>query len=158
MTFNSDAPQQPLSSVAAVPASQNVADFLLSQDASRFFIRRYFLLTGALIAISSVSLFLLASPEFRTACFFGMAFPIITSFVSFLVTEWAFEQPNMIFMTVAVMSLMLRMFNLLIAFCVGYLILKLNPAGVIIGLLGTYFSYLVIEISYVHNKGKLLGQ
>jgi hypothetical protein len=41
---------------------------------------------------------------------------------------------------------------------VGYLILKMNPAGVIIGLLVTYFAYLTIEIAYIHNKGRLLGQ
>ena len=87
-----------------------------------------------------------------------MAVPILTSFVSFLVTEWAFEQPSIVFMTVAVLSLVIRMFNLLLSFCVGYLILKMSPGGVIIGLLGSYFSYLVIEIAYVHNKGKILGQ
>ncbi len=92
------------------------------------------------------------------ACYFGMALPIITSFVSFLVTEWAFEQPTMMFMMVALMSMVLRMFNLLLAFCVGFIILKMNPAGLIIGLLATYFSYLTIEIAYIHNKGKLLGQ
>lgn len=91
-------------------------------------------------------------------CYFGMSLPILTSFVSFLVTEWAFEQPNAMFLMVAIMSIILRMFNLLLAFCVGYLILKLDVAGVLIGLLVTYFSYLVIEIAYVHNKGRLLGQ
>ncbi len=91
-------------------------------------------------------------------CYFGMALPIITSFISFLVTEWAFEQPTMMFMMVAIMSMILRMFNLLLAFCVGFIILKMNPAGVIIGLLVTYFSYLTIEIAYMHNKGKILGQ
>lgn len=50
------------------------------------------------------------------------------------------------------------MFNLLLAFCVGFIILKMNPAGIIIGLLVTYFSYLTIEIAYMHNKGKILGQ
>jgi hypothetical protein len=64
----------------------------------------------------------------------------------------------MMFMMVAIMSMVLRMFNLLLAFCVGFIILKMNPAGVIIGLLATYFSYLTIEIAYMHNKGKILGQ
>lgn len=103
-------------------------------------------------------MYFFANAAFMKACYFGMSLPIITSFVSFLVTEWAFEQPDMMFMMVAIMSIIIRMFNLLLAFCVGYLILKMNPAGVLIGLLVTYFTYLVIEIAYVHNKGKVIGQ
>lgn len=139
-------------------APKNVADILLSQEASRYFIRSFFLLTGGLLFASSIAMYFFATGAFMKAYYFGMAVPVATSFVSFLVTEWAFEQPTMLFMTVAVMSIMLRMFNLLIAFCVGYLILKMNAGGVIMGLLITYFSYLAIEIAYVHNKGKLLGQ
>jgi hypothetical protein len=142
----------------AIPSPQNAADHLLSQEASRYFIQRYFLMTGAILLVSSVLMYFFASPAFTKACYFGMALPIITSFVSFLVTEWAFEQPTMMFMMVAMMSMILRMFNLLLAFCVGFIILKMNPAGLIIGLLATYFSYLTIEIAYMHNKGKLLGQ
>ena len=145
-------------SAVAAPAPKNVADLLLSQEASRYFLRSYFLLTGGLLFASSLLMYFFANASFMKAFYFGMSLPIITSFVSFLVTEWAFEQPSTMFMMIAVMSMVVRMFNLLIAFCVGYLILKMNPAGVIIGLLVTYFSYLVIEISYVHNKGKLLGQ
>jgi len=144
--------------IAVLPAPRSAADLLLSQEASRYFLQRYFLLTSGLLFISSVLMYFFASPKFMTACYFGMALPIITSFVSFLVTEWAFEQPTMMFMMVAIMSMILRMFNLLLAFCVGFIILKMNPAGVIIGLLATYFSYLTIEIAYIHNKGKLLGQ
>ena len=103
-------------------------------------------------------MYFFAGAAFMKAFYFGMSLPVITSFVSFLITEWAFEQPSSMFIMVSVMSMIIRMFNLLIAFCVGYLILKMSPAGVIIGLLATYFSYLVIEVSYVHNKGKLLGQ
>ncbi|MDP4199755.1 MAG: hypothetical protein Q8922_04030 [Bacteroidota bacterium] len=146
----------------ALPASKlavrSVTELLASQEATRFFLRQYYRLTFALVAVATVLMYFLATPAFMQACYFGMAFPIVTSFVSFLITEWAFEQPNMIFFTVAIMSVIVRMFNLLIAFCVGYLILKMNGAGVIIGLLATYFSYLVIEIAYIHNKGKLLGQ
>jgi hypothetical protein len=142
----------------ATKAPENVADLLLSQEASRYFLHRYFKLTFAILALSSTLMYFFATPEFKVACYFGMAVPILTSFVSFLVTEWAFEQPSIVFMTVAVLSLVIRMFNLLLSFCVGYLILKMSPGGVIIGLLGSYFSYLVIEIAYVHNKGKILGQ
>jgi hypothetical protein len=131
---------------------------LAAQEATRYFIKQFSRLTGAIIGLGSVALYLFASPEFAKACYFGMAFPIITSFISFLVTEWAFEQPSMIFFTVAISSLVIRMFNLALAFVVGFVILKMNVGGVIIGLLGTYFSYLVIEIAYIHNKGKLLGQ
>ena len=140
------------------PSARDIADLLLSKEASRYFIQRYFLLTGALLFVSSVLMYFFASPAFMRAAYFGMSLPILTSLASFLVTEWAFEQPNLMFMMVALMSIVLRMFNLLLAFCVGYLILKMNPAGVIIGLLVTYFAYLAIEIAYIHNKGRLLGQ
>jgi hypothetical protein len=143
--------------ITATP-SHTVADLLLSQEASRYFMQRFFAITFGLLAISTVSMFLFASPAFRTACYFGMAFPIISSFISFLVTEWAFEQPGVLFVTVALLSMVIRMFNLLIAFCIAFIILKMNAGGLIIGLLVTYFSYLVLEIAYVHNKGKLLGQ
>lgn len=142
----------------ATKAPTNVADLLLSQEASRYFLQRYFTLSFALVAVSSVLMYYFATPAFRLAFYFGMAVPMLTSFVSFLVTEWAFEQENMLFMTVAILSIIIRIFNLLLAFCVGYLILKLNVGGALIGLLTTYFSYLTVEIAYVHNKGKLLGQ
>ncbi len=152
------APARPLNVTAlAAPAPQKVTDLLLSQEASRYFILRYVALTIVLLATSSTLLYFLATPAFTKACYFGMALPIATSYLSFLVTEWAFEQPNSLFVLVSTMSIIIRMFNLLIAFCVGYLTLKLNSAGLIIGLLATYFSYLAIEIAYVHNKGKLLG-
>ena len=144
--------------VAMSPSHKSTAELLLSQEASRYFIQRFFLMTGGLLFVSSILMYFFASPAFMKACYFGMSLPIITSFVSFLVTEWAFEQPTMMFMMVAIMSMVLRMFNLLLAFCVGFIILKMNPAGVIMGLLATYFSYLTIEIAYMHNKGKILGQ
>ncbi len=156
-TFETHAPQSGVM-VAPLPNGRSVADQLVSQEASRYFIQRYFLLTGALLFVSSVLMYFFASPAFMRACYFGMSLPIVTSFASFLVTEWAFEQPNAMFLMIAIMSIVIRMFNLLLAFCVGYLILKLDAAGVIIGLLVTYFSYLAIEIAYVHNKGRLLGQ
>ncbi len=152
------APSALVASQADSGGVRNVADLLLSKEASLYFLKRYFLLTGALLFVSSVLMYFFASLSFMQAAYFGMSLPILTSFASFLVTEWAFEQPNMMFMMVALMSLVLRMFNLLLAFCVGYLILKMNPAGVIIGLLVTYFAYLTIEIAYIHNKGRLLGQ
>jgi hypothetical protein len=143
---------------SGMAAPRSVSDMLASQEASRYFLRHYFRMTFGILAIGSLLMYFFASPAFTAACYFGMAFPIITSFVSFLITEWAFEQPSMMFFLVAMMSVVVRLFNLLIAFCVGYLILKMNGAGVIIGLLTTYFAYLVIEIAYIHNKGKVLGQ
>ena len=131
---------------------------LAAQEASRYFIKQFSRVTAGLLILGSLSLYLFAGQEFTKACYFGMAFPIVTSFMSFLISEWAFEQPSMIFFTVSIMSLIIRMFNLALAFVVGFVILKMNGAGVIVGLLGTYFSYLVIEIAYIHNKGKLLGQ
>jgi hypothetical protein len=131
---------------------------LAAQEATRYFIKHYSRLTFGILGLGSLAMYLFASPEFTRACYFGMAFPIVTSFISFLITEWAFEQPSMIFFTVAISSLVIRMFNLALAFCVGFVVMKMNVGGVIVGLLGTYFSYLVIEIAYIHNKGKLLGQ
>lgn len=153
-----DLSSRPKVSAIAVEAPRSVANMLAAQEASRYFIKQYFRVTLGLVGLGSLAMYLFASPEFTRACYFGMAFPVVTSFVSFLITEWAFEQPTLIFFTVAVMSLVIRMFNLLLAFCVGFIILKMNGAGVIVGLLGTYFSYLVIEIAYIHNKGNLLGQ
>ena len=144
--------------LAVLPAPKNVADLLLSKKESRYFLQRYFLLTSGLLIIGSILMYFFASASFMTACYFGMAMPIVTSFISFLVTEWAFEQPSPMFVMVAIMSVIIRMFNLLIAFCVGDIILKMNLPGIIIGLLVTYFSYLIIEIAYIHNKGTLLGQ
>ncbi len=146
----------PKAIVAAAP--QNVADLLLSQEASKYFIQRFFAMTFGFLMVGTLLMFLFATPAFRTACYFGMAFPIISSFISFLVTEWAFEQPGVLFVTVAILSMVIRMFNLLIVFCIGFIILKMNAGGIIIGLLATYFSYLFLEVAYVHNKGKLLGQ
>jgi hypothetical protein len=131
---------------------------LAAQEATRYFLKQFSRVTGAIIGLGSLAMYLFAGHEFTRACYFGMAFPIITSFISFLITEWAFEQPTMIFFTVAISSLVIRMFNLALAFVVGFVILKMNVAGVLIGLLGTYFAYLTIEIAYIHNKGKLLGQ
>ncbi len=144
--------------LVVLPAHKNAADLLLSQEASRYFLQRYFLLTSGLLIIGSILMYFFASTSFMVACYFGMSMPIITSFISFLVTEWAFDQPSPMFVMVAPMSMVIRMFNLLIAFCVGHIILKMNLPGMIVGLLVTYFSYLIIEIAYIHNKGKLLGQ
>jgi hypothetical protein len=142
-------------STVAIPS---IADELLSRSASRYFIQRFFGLVFAILAVSSVLLFMFAEPSFRSACFYGISFPIITSFISFLVTEWAFDQPNAIFLTVAFGSMVLRMFSLLIVFMLGLFILHMSVFGLISGLLGSYFAFLVIEIAYVHNKGRLLGQ
>ncbi len=157
-TVEQRAPGVLAASPAKPPSVLQVAEHLIGTSASRYFIRRYFLLTGGLLFVSSVLMYFFASPAFMRAYYFGMLIPIVTSFMSFLVTEWAFEQPNGVFVMTALISIVIRMFNLLLAFTVGYLILKLNPAGVIIGLLVTYFAYLTIEIAYIHNKGRLLGQ
>ena len=46
-----------------------------------FFLKRYFRMTGAIIAISSILLYYFGSPAFTKAYYFGMALPIATSFV-----------------------------------------------------------------------------
>lgn len=133
------------------------AEQLLAHKATRLYIQWFVSLTIIEFGIAAIALNMFATPGFRYACFFGMAFPAATSFVSFLLTEWAFDQPNLIFMAVALGSMVVRMFNLLLVFAVGLLIIKFSMIGLLIGLLGSFLTYMVIEIMYIHNKGSLLG-
>ena len=135
----------------------SAAEQLLAHKATRFYVQWFVTLTIIQFGIAAIGLNLFATASFRYACFFGMAFPAATSFVSFLLTEWAFDQPNLIFMAVAMGSMVVRMFNLLLVFAVGLLIIKFSMFGLLVGLLGSFLTYMVIEIMYIHNKGSLLG-
>jgi hypothetical protein len=127
---------------------------LLSQLESRYFLLRFALITVILYSFGFWGVF---STPFVTAAYFGLAICTLTSFISFFVTEWAFDQPKMIFMGVAMASIIVRTFNLLLAFTVGLVFVKLHPAGLISGMFVGYFTYLTIEILYIHNKGLLRG-
>lgn len=135
----------------------NAAILLKVQKASRYFLIRFFLVTVVLYSIAGAISYLWA-PELAKPFFYGMALCTVTTFISFLITEWAFDQPNGIFYPVAFGSIAVRMFNLLLAITLGLAVLKFSPGALIGGMLVTYFSYLVIEIMYVHNKALLIGQ
>lgn len=136
----------------------SAADQLLSKAQSRFFVLRFFGLSIVLFGVAAILTSALSTSAFRTALYYGMAVPTIASFLSFLVSEWAFEQPTGIFIGVSVGAMVLRVCNLLFAFVMGLLVFKLNASGLLFGLLGTYFSLSVIEIAYFHNKGKLIAR
>jgi hypothetical protein len=133
------------------------AEQLLAQKATRFYVQWFVSLTIIEFGIVGILLPFIATPAFRYACFFGMAFPAATSFISFLLSEWAFEQPSLIFLSVALGSMVVRTFNLLLVFVVGLLIIKFSMLGLLVGLLGSFLTYMSIEIMYIHNKGSLLG-
>jgi hypothetical protein len=133
------------------------AEQLLSKKATRFYVQWFVTLTIIQFGLAALLLNAFATPAFRYACFFGMAFPAATSFISFLLSEWAFEQPTLIFMAVAMGGMVVRMFNLLLVFAVGFIVIKFSVIGLLVGLLGAFLTYMVIEIMYIHNKGSLLG-
>ena len=92
------------------------------------------------------------------ALWFGIALCFSTSLVSFLLTEWAYHQPTGIFLMVSMGSVVVRLFNLAVAFGLGQFFLDFPPLALAASLLGSYFSYLVIEVLYIHNKALLDGQ
>lgn len=130
---------------------------LLSQQASRYFLIRFAIITLVLCVGSYFLLHSLSTPAFQSAYYFGVVICVLSSALSFFLTEWAFDQPRDIFMGVALGSITVRMFNLLFAFAIGVFFIKFNTTGLAIGMFVSYFSLLVIEIAYVHNKGLLSG-
>ena len=134
----------------------SAADQLLSNAATRYFVLRFLGLTTILFILGSSLGFAFGTPAFRSGLFVGMAMPIVASFLSFLAMEWAMDQPLGIWLGISLGTLMLRVCNLLFAFVVGLVIFKMNTAGLIIGLLGSYFSLLTVEIAYLNNKSKLI--
>jgi len=141
------------------PGSQKYEIAALSGQATRFFWIRFAGLSVILYTAATLFLSLERhTPKFIKGCFFGMALCTVSSIISFLVSEWAFEQPKEIFMGVALGLIVIRMFNLLFAFAVGMFFLKFDGIGMAWGMLVMYFSYLTLEVAYVHKKGLLIGE
>lgn len=82
----------------------------------------------------------------------------VTSVASFFLTEWAIDQPNDIFFGVAIGSIFVRIFGLVVAFAMCQFLFKINSIGLVTGMFASYFSYLVIEIIYIHKKSLIRGE
>jgi hypothetical protein len=87
---------------------------------------------------------------------YGLVLSCVSSLVSYLVMESAYHHKNGSFMGVALGSIIMRMFNLLFAFAIGLYVIKFNSTGMVVGMFLSYFSYLVVEIAYLHAKAFLL--
>jgi ABC-type uncharacterized transport system permease subunit len=98
-----------------------------------------------------------ASPEYTTACWFGMALCTLMSAVSFFITEWSVDLPNDVFFGVAFGSVVVRIFTALFAFMIAQFAFNMHSIGMVVGMFATYFSYLVIEIVYIHKKALKRG-
>ena len=133
------------------------ANELKSLKAGKAFLVQYALLTVALFgaAFFAYSNFAWAHTN---ALWFGILLCTSTSFVSFMLTEWAYHQPTGIFLMVSMGSVVVRLFNLAIAFGLGQFFLGFNPMALAASLLVSYFSYFVIEVLYIHNKALTDGQ
>jgi hypothetical protein len=101
---------------------------------------------------------LMAPDTFKTACYIGIAICTVSSVASFFLTEWAIDQPNDIFLGVALGSIFVRVFGLVLAFGMCQFLFKLNSIGLVTGMFGSYFSYLVVEIIYIHKKSLSRGE
>ena len=131
----------------------------LSIQATRFFWFRFVSLS--IIAYSAVAFYIVqfnVSASAIKGCAFGAVLCSVSSIVSFLVSEWAFDQPKGLFMGVALGLIIVRMFNLLFAFAVGLFFLKFDAMGMTWGMFIMYFAYLALEVAYVHKKGLLIGE
>lgn len=127
------------------------AQELKSLKAGKAFLIQYAVLTAALFGAG-----LFAYSNFAwahsNAIWFGIILCTSTSFVSFMLTEWAYYQTTSIFLMVAMGSVVVRLFNMTFAFALGQFFLGFAPLALATSLLVSYFSYLVIEILYIHHK------
>jgi hypothetical protein len=98
-----------------------------------------------------------SSESFRTAAYFGLGLCTVSSIISFFITEWAVDLPDNVFFGVAFGSVVVRIFTLLFAFAIAQFVFKMNPMGMVSGMFSAYFSYLVIEIAYIHKKSLKRG-
>jgi hypothetical protein len=131
---------------------------LKSKQAARSFVIWFTGVSLALYLSVTVLTALYSTASFTKAAIFGMALCTVSSIISFLITEWAFDQPKDVFMSVALGMVIVRMFNLLFAFAIGLFFLKFDAIGMAAGMIINYFAYLVVEIAYVHKKGLLIGE
>jgi hypothetical protein len=136
----------------------HVSKSAISREATRFFLVWFVLLSVVLYGGGTFLMNLSASEAFKSACYIGMALCTVTSIASFFLTEWAIDQPNDIFFGVAIGSIFVRIFGLVMAFALCQFLLKINPIGLVSGMFVSYFSYLVVEIIYIHKKSLTRGQ
>jgi len=130
----------------------------ISKEATRFFLVWFGLLSVILYGGGTLVMNLFSSEAFRSACYVGMGLCTVTSVASFFLTEWAIDQPNDIFFGVAISSIFVRIFGLVIAFGMCQFLFKIHPIGLVTGMFVSYFSYLVVEIIYIHKKSLTRGQ
>jgi len=130
----------------------------ISREATRFFIVWFGMLSVVLYGGGTLIMNFASNEAFRTACYIGMGLCTFTSVASFFLTEWAIGQPNDIFFGVAIASIFVRIFGLVMAFALCQFLLKINPIGLVSGMFVSYFSYLVVEIIYIHKKSLTRGE
>jgi hypothetical protein len=131
---------------------------LISRQATKYFLLWFTGLSVVLYGTAFFTLSTFADPAFRLACYTGMALCTLMSIVSFLLVESAMDKPNDLFMGIAFGSIFVRIFTAVFAFAFAQFVLKLAPFGMATGMLVTYFSYLVIELIYIHKKQLDRGQ
>ncbi|MDP4221053.1 MAG: hypothetical protein Q8916_03230 [Bacteroidota bacterium] len=130
----------------------------ISREATKFFVIWFGMLSVALYGGGTLVMNLFSTEAFRTACYVGMGLCTVTSVASFFLTEWAIDQPNDIFFGVAISSIFVRIFGLVLAFAMCQFLFKINPIGLVTGMFASYFSYLVVEIIYIHKKSLTRGE
>lgn len=123
-----------------------------NRRATRFFLTWFTLVSVILYGGAYIMLNLWATPEYATATWFGMALCTLMSGISFFITEWAVDLPNEVFYGVAFGSVLVRIFTALFAFAIAQFAFHMHPIGMVAGMMTAYFSYLVIEIVYIHRK------
>lgn len=128
-----------------------------NRKATRFFLTWFSLVSVVLYGGAYLMLGAWASPEYATACWFGMALCTLMSGISFFITEWAVDLPNEVFYGIAFGSVVVRIFTALFAFAIAQFAFHMHPIGMVVGMMTTYFSYLVIEIVYIHRKALKRG-
>jgi hypothetical protein len=128
-----------------------------NRKATRFFLFWFPLVSVVLYGGGTLLMNAFASDAFTFACYFGMALCTVSSVISFFITEWAIDLPNEAFFGVAFGSIVVRIFTLLFAFAIGQFVFKMDSMGMAFGMFATYFSYLVIEIAYIHKKSLKRG-
>ena len=130
----------------------------ISRQATRFFLIWFGLLSVVLFGGGTLLMNLWAEETFKSAFYLGVALCTLTSVISFYLTEWAIDQPNDIFFGVAIGSIFVRIFGLVIAFGMCQFLFKINSIGLVTGMFASYFSYLVVEIIYIHKKSLSRGE
>ena len=130
---------------------------LASRAATRFFLFWFPLVSVVLYGGGALLMNSFSTADFQYACYFGMGLCTITSVISFFITEWAIDMPTPVFLGIGFGSIFVRIFTLLFAFTIGQFFMKMNPMGMAFGMFATYFSYLVIEIAYIHKKALTRG-